>query len=234
MSQTRKTRAIEKIEKEKKAKLMKNVWAAVAAVAVIAIVAIVAVSISNNKPIPEEQYPVVSMEIEGYGTVEMTLDPNKAPNTVKNMISLVESEFYDGQKILRVSKNFVIQLGSPDGTLSGGPGYTIPGEFELNGFSKNDIKHEAGVLSMARTNDFDGAGSQFFICTGTASHLDGSYAAFGKVTKGMDIIMQINEVEHDNSIQAGGGVPVDDIIITSMTVDTKGISYGDPKVYLDE
>ena len=228
MSQNARKNKIEKKKSmERRKKLAKKLIPIVSAVAVVLLV--VSITIGCTKNIPEDKYPVATIVFEDYGEVEITLYPNQAPNTVKNFISLANSEFYDGIKVSRISTNFVIQMGSPDGTLSGNPGYSIKGEFAANGFTKNDIKHEEGVISMARGQNPDTAGCQFFIVTGNASHLDDYYAAFGKVTKGIEIVREINKIDHDNSISAGGGVPLEDIIVTSIRVDTKGIRYGEPQ-----
>lgn len=166
--------------------------------------------------------PVVTMEIEGYGVIEIELYPQIAPNTVKNFIHLIESEFYDGLTIHRVVRNFVIQGGDPKGNGTGGPGYSIKGEFSANGF-KNDLKHTQGVISMARATPYNSAGSQFFIMLADNSNLDGQYAAFGKVTKGLDIVLEIGFVETDSKDK-----PVEDVIIKKVTVDTKGHKYSEP------
>ena len=218
------------VEAEKKQKQKKLFIICISSVALIAALTLIIYMIAvNSGKIAEDKYPVATMEIEGYGTVEITLYPNDAPNTVRNFIELANSGFYDGQIINRVCENFCIQAGSPDGTTSGGPGYSIKGEFKLNGFGRNKIKHEAGTISMARAQGNDTAGSQFFICPATnssVSALDGIYAAFGKVTSGLDIIVKISNVAHDSSLSsAGGGKPIKDIVIKSITVDTKGIEY---------
>ncbi len=221
-------------EKKRKQKKLIITWSsAIAAVLVLAFV--IGIIVNKANQIPREQYPIVTMNIEGYGKVEIELYPNDAPNTVRNFIALVESKFYDGLLVNRVVENFCVQAGSPDGTLSGGPGYTIKGEFKDNGFKKNTLKHEAGVISMARSTDPDSAGSQFFICTATNSSvaaLDDAYAPFGKVISGLDIIKQISEVSHDSSAgSSGGGKPTTNIVITSITVDTKGVEYRKPTVF---
>src|SRR5699024_10214642 len=131
--------------------------------------------------------PVVTMVMEDGGEVDIELYPDIAPNTVNNFISLIEDGFYDGLIFHRVIHDFMIQGGDPDGDGSGGPRYSIEGEFTSNGH-ENNLKHEPGVLSMARTQDPNSAASQFFIVTGDGSHLDGDYAAFGKVIDGMDIV----------------------------------------------
>lgn len=234
MSQESRKKAAEaKAAAELKARVMKK--AGIVTTVVVMLIALVIGGITYfNRPrvIAPEDYPIVKMNVQNYGTITIELYPNEAPNTVRNFIELVENGFYDGLEIPRVCENFVLQMGSPSNTLNGGPGWTIKGEFEYNGFKKNTIKHEAGVLSMARGSDPDSAGSQFFICAGTnksVSSLDGLYAGFGKVIDGLDIVIAISKVDHDNSISAGGGTPYEKIIVTSMTVDTKGINYPAPK-----
>ena len=136
--------------------------------------------------------PIVTIEMENGGVIKAELYPEIAPNTVNNFISLIKSGFYDGVIFHRVIPGFMIQGGDPQGTGMGGPGYCIRGEFSDNGF-KNELKHTRGVLSMARTMDPNSAGSQFFIMVGDAPHLDGDYAAFGRVTNGMDCVDKIVE-----------------------------------------
>ena len=136
------------------------------------------------------QNPVVTIEMENGSVIKAELYPQVAPNTVNNFISLVKKGFYDGVIFHRVISGFMLQGGDPDGTGMGGPGYSIKGEFTQNGF-QNDLKHEPGVLSMARTMMPNSAGSQFFIMHEAAPHLDGAYAAFGKVTEGMDVVNAI-------------------------------------------
>ena len=136
------------------------------------------------------QNPIVTIEMENGGTIKAELYPAIAPNTVNNFISLVKKGFYDGTIFHRVIPGFMIQGGDPTGTGMGGPGHTIPGEFTANGF-KNDLKHTRGVLSMARTMDPNSAGSQFFIMHMDAPHLDGQYAAFGKVIEGIEVVDSI-------------------------------------------
>ena len=139
------------------------------------------------------QNPVVTIEMENGSVIKAELYPQVAPNTVNNFISLVKKGFYDGVIFHRVISGFMLQGGDPDGTGMGGPGYSIKGEFTQNGF-QNDLKHEPGVLSMARTMMPNSAGSQFFIMHEAAPHLDGAYAAFGKVTEGMDVVNAIAAV----------------------------------------
>ena len=136
------------------------------------------------------QNPIVTMEIEDYGTITIELYPNMAPNTVANFVNLIEEGFYDGLTFHRSVPGFVLQGGDPDGNGTGGPGYTIKGEFSSNGV-KNDLLHTRGVLSMARTMVPDSASSQFFIMHEDAPHLDGQYAAFGKITEGLEIVDKI-------------------------------------------
>lgn len=167
---------------------------------------------------------IATIKIKDFGTIKAELYPDKAPNTVNNFISLANSGFYDGLIFHRVIKGFMNQGGDPDGVGTGGPGYSIKGEFSNNGYKNNDLKHTAGVLSMARANDPDSAGSQFFIMAEEASHLDGDYAAFGKVIEGMDVVNDINSVQTNSNAK-----PLKDVVIESITVDTKGINYKEPE-----
>lgn len=166
--------------------------------------------------------PVVTMEFEGFGTIEIELYPEYAPNTVENFISLINKEFYDGLTIHRVAPQFVIQGGDPKGNGTGGPGYSIKGEFPANGFKKNTLKHTQGVISMARATDYDSAGSQFFITLSDTDNLNGGYAAFGRVISGMDVVFAIGRVEVSKER------PVEPVIIKKVTVDTKGVEYDEP------
>lgn len=166
--------------------------------------------------------PIVKFEMNDGSIFEAELYPEIAPNTVNNFISLVKNGFYDGLIFHRVIKGFMIQGGDPQGTGMGGPGYSIKGEFSNNGFT-NDLKHTPGVLSMARAMDPDSAGSQFFIMHETSPHLDGSYAAFGKVINGLDVINTIADVRTDWNDR-----PMEDQIIKSVTVDTFGVEYDEP------
>ncbi len=167
--------------------------------------------------------PIVTFEFEDGAKIKAELYPDIAPNTVNNFISLINHNFYDGLIFHRVINGFMIQGGCPDGNGMGGPGYSIRGEFSANGF-ENDLKHTAGVLSMARTMAPDSAGSQFFIMHKDAPHLDGQYAAFGKVTEGMDIVNDIAEVPTDFSDR-----PIMDVVIKSVSVDTDGVDYPEPE-----
>ena len=169
--------------------------------------------------------PIVTMEIEDYGTIKIELYPEYAPNTVANFVSLIESGFYDGLTFHRLVPGFVLQGGDPDGNGTGGPGYTIDGEFAANGYTKNTLSHETGVISMARSSDYDSAGSQFFIVLDDSAKtsLDNLYAGFGKVIDGMDIIEEIAENEEiANDVT---GALEENITITSVTVDTFGYNY---------
>ena len=167
--------------------------------------------------------PIVTIEMENGDIMKAELYPEIAPNTVNNFISLVKKGFYDGVIFHRVINGFMIQGGDPDGTGMGGPGYSIKGEFTYNGFS-NDLKHTPGVLSMARAMDPNSAGSQFFIMHETSPHLDGQYAAFGKVTDGLDVVNKIAEVPTDYSDR-----PLEPQMIQNMTVDTFGVEYPEPE-----
>ncbi len=168
-------------------------------------------------------YPIVTIEMENGDVMKAELYPEIAPNTVNNFISLINKGYYDGVIFHRVIRGFMLQGGDPDGTGMGGPGYSIKGEFSSNGF-KNDLKHEPGVLSMARTMFPDSAGSQFFIMHQTSPHLDGDYAAFGKVIEGMDVVNKIAETETDYSDR-----PLNVQRMKKVTVDTKGVSYPEPE-----
>lgn len=167
--------------------------------------------------------PIVTITMENGDVMKAELYPEIAPNTVNNFISLVKKGFYDGLVFHRVIRGFMIQGGDPQGTGMGGPGYSIKGEFTYNGFS-NDLKHTPGVLSMARAMDPNSAGSQFFIMHETSPHLDGQYAAFGKVTDGLDVVNKIAEVPTDYSDR-----PLEPQMIQSMTVDTFGVEYPEPE-----
>ena len=167
--------------------------------------------------------PVVTITMENGDVMKAELYPELAPNTVNNFISLVKKGFYDGLIFHRVIKGFMIQGGCPDGNGMGGPGYTIKGEFAQNGFS-NDLKHTPGVLSMARAMHPDSAGSQFVLMHKASPHLDGAYAAFGKVTEGLDIVDKIAETDTDYSDK-----PREPQVIQSMTVETFGVDYPEPE-----
>lgn len=167
--------------------------------------------------------PIVTFEMENGDIMKAELYPEIAPNTVNNFISLVQNGFYDGLIFHRVIRGFMIQGGCPDGTGMGGPGYTIKGEFSQNGFA-NDLRHTEGVLSMARAMHPDSAGSQFFIMHKNSPHLDGAYAAFGKITEGMNIVNKIAETATDYSDR-----PLEEQKMKKVTVDTMGVEYPAPE-----
>lgn len=169
------------------------------------------------------QNPIVTIEMENGDIMKAELYPQVAPNTVNNFISLVNKGFYDGLIFHRVINGFMIQGGDPEGTGMGGPGYGIKGEFAQNGFA-NDLKHSAGVLSMARSMMPNSAGSQFFIMHKDAPHLDGAYAAFGKIIEGMDVVNKIAEVATDYSDR-----PMEDQRMKTVTAETFGVDYGEPE-----
>lgn len=178
------------------------------------------VSLGNYKT----DNPVVAMYIEKYGSVVMELYPDKAPNTVNNFISLIKSGFYDNNTFHRLVTGFVLQGGDPDGTGAGGPGYSIKGEFSDNGF-ENDLKHEKGIISMARSADNDSAGSQFFIMLDKSEYLDGKYAAFGKVIDGFDIIEKIEK--NERVADSESGKLAKNLVLKKTLVDLKGKEYSE-------
>ena len=206
------------------------------------------------------QNPIVTMEVEGFGTMKIELYPDMAPNTVKNFIALSNRGFYNGLTFHRIIADFMIQGGDKEGTGSGSPtladlreggadeDYAIEGEFSLNGFTQNTLRHEKGVISMARSDysqmglyeeGYNSAGSQFFIMTEDNSNLNGQYAAFGKVIEGLDVLDKIKAVEvktssddensEDSSSSSEASTPVNPPVIKSVTVDTFGVDYGEPK-----
>ncbi len=202
----------------------------------------------------KKQNPIVTMEIEGMGTMKLELYPDQAPNTVANFVTLANRGFYDGLTFHRIVKDFMVQGGDKDGTGSGSPtlsaiedggseteNYAIKGEFVQNGFNKNTIRHEKGVISMARSDysqmglyeeGYNSAGSQFFIMTGDNATLNGYYAAFGKVIEGMEILDKLNETEvttADETEGAEASKPVNPPVIKSVRVDTFGVDYGKPE-----
>lgn len=231
---------------------------------IITIIAVILVSILiiwlgfgyYQKVFVKVQNPIATMEIEGYGTVKIELYPDMAPNTVANFIRLANRGFYNGLTFHRTIPNFMIQGGDKNGDGTGSPmlsniqdniqtdkAYTIEGEFIANGFKKNTLKHEEGVISMARGDyssygsslvkeGYNSAGSQFFIMTGNNTQLNGLYAAFGKVVEGMDIVHKIENLEvvtRDSSASEGVDKPVNPPVIKSMTVETFGVDYGMPQ-----
>ncbi len=169
------------------------------------------------------QNPVVTFTLKNGSTVKAELYPEIAPNTVNNFLSLVRKGFYDGLIFHRVIKGFMIQGGDPEGTGMGGPDYSIKGEFRANGF-QNDLKHTVGVLSMARSMMPDSAGSQFFIMHKDSPHLDGQYAAFGKVIEGMEAVNAIAETATDYNDR-----PLEPQVIETVTAETFGVDYPEPE-----
>lgn len=169
------------------------------------------------------QNPIVTIEMGDGKVIKAELYPEKAPNTVNNFIDLVKSGFYNGILFHRVISGFMIQGGDPAGVGTGGPGYSIRGEFALNGFKQNDLKHTRGVLSMARAMNPNSAGSQFFIMHQNAAHLDGQYAAFGKVIEGMEVVDAIASVKTDWNDK-----PKVPQVMKKVTVETYGVDYPKP------
>ena len=169
------------------------------------------------------QNPVVTFTMENGDVMKAELYPDVAPNTVNNFVSLVKKGFYDGLIFHRIIAGFMIQGGDPDGTGLGGPGYSIKGEFNYNGFD-NSLKHSRGVLSMARAQHPDSAGSQFFIMHANAPHLDGQYAAFGKLIEGEDVLDKIASVDTDYSDR-----PRKPQVMKTVTVETFGVDYDEPE-----
>ena len=167
--------------------------------------------------------PVVTIKMANGGVITAELYPEIAPNTVNNFISLVSKGFYDGLIFHRVISGFMIQGGDPDGVGTGGPGYSIKGEFNANGF-KNDLKHDKGVLSMARAMNPNSAGSQFFVMHENSPHLDGQYAAFGKVIEGQDVVDAIATVRTDWNDK-----PREPQVMEKVTVETFGVEYPEPE-----
>lgn len=220
----------------------KNMVLTVVIIIVFVLVAVVAISVTKKEKKVEEnmlninfevegneatldyqtENPVVALYIEGYGSVVAELYPSIAPNTVNNFISLIKEGFYDNNSFHRLIPGFVLQGGDPTGTGTGGPGYHIEGEFTSNGFN-NNLKHTDGILSMARSGHPDSAGSQFFIMLGEAPHLDGSYAAFGKVIDGLDTVKLIEKMERVSDAQSGKLAK--NLVLKKALVDLKGKTY---------
>ena len=171
----------------------------------------------------DNTHPTATITMKDGGVIELELYPEIAPESVKNFISLSNSGFYDGLIFHRVIAGFMIQGGDPDGKGTGGPGYCIKGEFSANGV-KNDLSHLRGVISMARAQPFDSAGSQFFICHADSQFLDGQYAAFGKVTSGLDVVDRIAKTTTDSRDK-----PYKDQIMETVRVETWGVEYGEPE-----
>lgn len=172
---------------------------------------------------PNASHPIVTIEMDSGKTIKAELYPEVAPNTVNNFISLIKKGFYDGTIFHRVIPDFMIQGGDPDGNGTGGPGYSIPGEFTSNGFT-NNLKHTRGILSMARTMDPDSAGSQFFIMVADSPNLNGQYASFGQVIEGMNVVDSIVNLERDANDR-----PTKPPVMKKVTVDTLGVDYPEPK-----
>ena len=172
-------------------------------------------------------HPIVTITMEDGRVMKGELYPEKAPNTVNNFISLANKGYYDGLIFHRVIPGFMIQGGCPNGTGTGGPGYQIKGEFAANGFTTNDILHTTGVLSMARTMAPNSAGSQFFVMVAPAPHLDGQYAAFGQITEGQEIAIDISRVQRSMV----NDKPKQDQKIASVRVDTLGEVYPEPETH---
>lgn len=220
----------------------KNMVLTVGIIIVFVLVAVVAISVTKKEKKVEEnmlninfevegneatldyqtENPVVALYIEEYGSVVAELYPSIAPNTVNNFISLIKEGFYDNNSFHRLIPGFVLQGGDPTGTGTGGPGYHIEGEFTSNGFN-NNLKHTDGILSMARSGHPDSAGSQFFIMLGEAPHLDGSYAAFGKVIDGLDTVKLIEKMERVSDAQSGKLAK--NLVLKKALVDLKGKTY---------
>ncbi len=220
--------------KKKKADTTLNILIIICTAVIISIAVLIAFSLKRNENTQDNQTtsmmhiineldikenPVATLEMENGGVITIELYPKIAPNTVCNFIELANSGFYDGLIFHRCIKDFMIQGGDPEGTGLGGPDYSIMGEFSANGF-KNDLKHDRGIISMARSNEFDSAGSQFFITVADSNYLDGRYASFGKVTSGMDVADAIVANETDANDR-----PLTEQIIKSIKVDTKGVQY---------
>lgn len=177
----------------------------------------------QNVPDPNASHPIVTIEMDNGKVIKAELYPEVAPNTVNNFISLIKQGFYDGTIFHRVIPGFMIQGGDPEGTGMGGPDYSIAGEFTSNNY-QNDLKHTRGILSMARSNNPDSAGSQFFIMVADSPHLDDDYAAFGKVTEGMDAVDEIVNLE-----TGANDRPKDVPTMKKVTVDTLGVDYPEPE-----
>lgn len=184
---------------------------------VVVLYCIVFTSCKNDNS--DKPHPVVTMTVKDYGVIVLELYQDVAPNTVANFVTLAKAGFYDGLTFHRVIEGFMIQGGDPDGTGGGGPGFSIKGEFSANGF-ENNLSHKPGVISMARATPPDSAGSQFFICTSDCSGLDGKYAAFGKVTSGLEVAYEI--AKQGNNYDSSPEKP---IVIESIVVDDKGGDY---------
>ena len=171
--------------------------------------------------------PIVTFEMQDGGKIVAELYPDIAPQSVRNFIALANAGYYDGLIFHRVIPGFMIQGGCPNGNGMGGPGYEINGEFAGNGFRQNDLIHETGVLSMARTMAPNSAGSQFFVMVAPAPHLDGQYAAFGKITEGQEIAIDISRVQRNMM----NDMPKKPVVMTTVRVDTQGVEYPAPETH---
>lgn len=219
---------------------VKNILLAILVVILVIILEVLMMGY-YQKSVENVQNPIVTMEIENFGTVKMELYPDLAPNTVSNFIKLINDGFYNGLTYHRVIPDVLIQGGSKEGSSSSSEDFAINGEFAANGFTKNTLKHLPGTVSMARADysgldasltgeGYNSASAQFFICLANSSGYDGLYAGFGKVIEGLDIIKEISNVERTTS--EGGSqteTPVEKPVIKSMTVDTFGVNYDEPK-----
>ena len=233
---------------------MKKSTKIIAIIAILILLAIIGTLCFGyyKKATTKVQNPIATMEIENYGTIKLELYPDKAPNTVTNFIKLANNGFYDGLTFHRIVKDFMAQGGDPEGTGSGSPKlsnlkegnsddeYAIEGEFFQNGFSKNNLRFEKGIIAMARSDyssmgltkeGYNSAGSQFFIMTKDNSSLNGTYAGFGKVIEGWEVLDKLNETEVKPAESEGAeaSTPVNPPKITSIKVETNGVDYGDPK-----
>lgn len=178
---------------------------------------------TKEEPVVDKTHPIATITMKDGGVIELELYPDVASESVKNFISLANSGFYDGLIFHRVITGFMIQGGDPQGKGTGGPGYSIKGEFSANGV-ENNISHVRGVLSMARATPYDSAGSQFFICHQDSTFLDGQYAAFGRVISGMDVVDKIANTTTDSKDK-----PYKDQIMETVRVETWGVEYGEPE-----
>lgn len=174
---------------------------------------------TSNEPTSIATEPIATIVVKDYGTITLELYPEMAPNTVNNFITLANEGFYDGLIFHRVIDGFMIQGGDPEGIGTGGPGYSIIGEFANNGYTENTVSHEKGVISMARSQNPDSAGSQFFITSEDSTFLDKDYAAFGKVISGLDVVDAIQKTSTDRNDK-----PLTDVVIESVRVETNGVS----------
>lgn len=195
----------------------------------IALISILVITGCSTKDSAKGENPVVTLEMESGEKMEIELYPDVAPITVTNFVNLASSGFYDGLTFHRIIQGFMVQGGDPDGNGTGGPGYAIKGEFENNGYT-NMLTHKKGIISMARSQSNDSAGSQFFIMLGEAPNLDGGYAAFGKVINGLEALEELGNTEVGiNDMGSEMSKPVEKQVIKKMTVDTFGIDYGETK-----